>query len=93
MATTEQNPFAEQTEGIDATRSTLCNHWAQVLQGTLFTGVSTAGAGRAAPLSKGRQTPLRVPAVPGGEQWGHRQCVLACLGAFAKGREGLPQES
>lgn len=33
------------------------------------------------------------PAVPGGEDWGHRQCVLACLGAFAKGREGLPQES
>lgn len=30
--------------------------------------------------------------MPGEEEWGHRRCVLAWLGAFAQGGEGQAQE-
>lgn len=96
MASAEQNPFAEQTEVIDDTRSTLCNHWAQLLQRTLFTGVSTQlwcwGRKGCSPLQRQAGTSERAPAVPG-EEWGHRQCVLAWPGAFAQGGEAQAQES
>lgn len=79
------------------TPGALCaKHWAQLLQGTLSTAVNTQprrwGRQGCSSLQRQAHTSGRVPATPGEEEWGHRRCVLAWLGAFARGGEAQAQE-